>query len=165
MKLTSFIKAYKVALSNLGPKVEHWQNVYLGCVDFPNESNQFRIVFTFSSGYLMSPGDLGITAAVSLYSIEQLKGGLDSVMAITNGEVDKDTIARKYIERKEKINECGRVVVLLETLLNKVAEAEPDTWRDASITDMSYNFDQDTAMFCVNGVKIYTDGCLILLGE
>ena len=114
MKLTTFIKSYKIALSNINNKVANWKNVYLGDIYFPDNDSPDKIVFIFSSGHNMQPGDMGISAAVNTKAVEMMRGGLSTIAEMTYDALDKDVLAREYINRKEKINECGRVMVLLE---------------------------------------------------
>ena len=165
MKLTTFMKAYKIALSNIGDRVKDWSNVYLGDVQFPDDDRPDRITFVFSTGHDMQPGDMGLSAALPIIAVESLKGGLNSIAKMTMDALDKDCLAREYINRKEKINDCGRVMVLLETMLERLKVMEEDRWGSAEITNIFFNFDKDLAEFIVDGMTIYTNGSLVLLGE
>lgn len=164
MKLTTFIKSYKIALSGISEKVSSWPSIYLGQCIFPDKSNPEKISFIFSTGHAMQPGDMGISASVSVKAVEQTAGGLNSIAQMTADALDKDVMAREYINQKEKINEAGRVMVLLETLLTRLQALEPDTWEDAVLNDIAFNFDKDLANFRINNSDIYTNGSLVLFG-
>lgn len=163
MKFTTFIKAYKLALSNIGSRTASWKGVYLGDVHFPENNN--RLVFIFSSGPFMELGDIGMSATLNIDSVEKLDGGLNSIAKMTGDALDKDVMAREYLSKNEKINECGRIMVLLETLLDRFKTVEPDKWESADIESVFFNFDKDLAEFSVDGVKIYTNGSLVLFGD
>ena len=163
MKLTTFTKAYKLALANVGDKVSDWKDVYIGSIIFPDEGENV-LRFIFSSGYNMQPGDMGISAAINLANVEKLKGGLNTIAEMTMDALDKDVLAREYINRGEKINEAGRMMVLLETLLQRLQLMELDRWESAEIESIEFNFDKDLAEFDVDDMHIYTNGSLVMFG-
>ena len=109
MKFTTFIKSYKIAISQINDKVSDWEKVYIGEIIFPNTGN-YVIHFIFSSGYNMQPGDLAISVPVNSFNVEQLDGGLNGILQLTNGQYDACTLAREYIDAKEKINDVGRIL-------------------------------------------------------
>lgn len=165
MKFTTFIKAYKLALFNISEKVSSWKDVFLGNVVFPENDDKI-IKFIFTSGFNMMPGDMGISAALNIESVENLpKGGLSTIAEMTSGDIDKDVMAREYISKGEKINEAGRVLVLLETLLSRLQTIEPDKWEYADISSVGFNFDKDTADFNIDGTIVYTNGSLVMFGD
>lgn len=164
MKLTTFIKAYKIALFNISEKVIDWKGVYVGGVTFP-EDNELKLNFTFTSGYNMQTGDIAISASLNIAHVEMLKGGLSTIAQMTTDSLDKDTMAKEYIKQGEKINEAGRMLVLLETLLSRLRTMKPDAWEDSIISSVVFNFDNDTAEFCIDGSRIYTNGCLLMFGD
>lgn len=166
MKFTTFIKAYKLALANMGDKVSSWQSVYLGSIHLP-EDNDNKLTFVFSSGYNMQPGDMGISASLNITTLENVaksNGGLNTIAKMTSDALDKDVLAREYKLHKEKINEAGRFVVLLEVILDKLYTMEPDKWSSTNIENVYFDFDKDLAEFDLVDTRIYTDGQLVLLG-
>ena len=165
MKLTTFIKSYKLALANMGEKVAEWSNVFLGSIHFPEDDD--KLTFIFSSGYNMQPGDMGISASLKLSTLESLaksKGGLNSIAAMTSNALDKDVLAKEYKLHKEKINEAGRFVVLLEVLIDKLQTMEPDNLENIELKNVYFDFDKDLAEFDIDTTRIYTDGQLVLIG-
>ena len=52
MKLTTFIKSYKIALANINDKVADWKDVYVGSILFP-EKDEDTLQFVFSNGVLL----------------------------------------------------------------------------------------------------------------
>ena len=156
IKLTTLIKAYKLALSNLGEKVGKWGKVYLGEVRFIGEKVPDSIVFTFSNSSTMEPGAMGISAALNIELVEKLKGGLESI-----------TIAKDYINKSLEINEAGRMLVVLDNLFTTLSNMGPDFWEDAMVKDVYFDFDKDLAIFDTDIFKapISTDGHLVLIGN
>lgn len=167
MKLTTFIKAYKIALSNINDKVASWKSVYVGSILLP-EKNDPRLAFIFSTGHDMQAGELAMSVSLNENSLDRLDNtskGLDSVSEITKNALDKDVLAREYKSRCEKINEAGRFVIVLEVLLDRLKSVEPDSWSDSDVSEIYFDFNKDLAEFCINGSRVYTDGQLLLLGE
>jgi len=164
MKLTTFIKAYKIALFNISDKVNEWKGVYIGDIEFPKD-NEFKLKFTFSSGYSMQTGDIAISASLNIEHVENLKGGLNTIAQMTTDSLDKDMMAREYINQNEKINEAGRMLVLLETLLSRLQTMKPDKWESSIISSVGFNFENDIAEFCIDGSRAYTNGCLLMFGD
>ena len=165
MKFTTFIKAYKIALFNVNEKVSSWKNVFLGSIFFP-EKDDNTVRFIFTSGYNMQAGDIGISATLNVENIENLpKGGLSTIAEMTSDALDKDVMAREYINNGEKINEAGRMLVLLEILLSRLQTMEPDTWESAEIDSIIFDFDKDIAEFSIDNKRVYTNGSLVLFGD
>jgi hypothetical protein len=102
MKLTTFIKAYKIALCNVSEKVSSWKSVFIGGIFFPeNDNNTLKFIFT--SGYSAQPGDIGISATLNIENVENLpKGGLSTIAEMTSDAFDNDIMAREYINNGEK---------------------------------------------------------------
>ena len=78
--------------------------------------------------------------------------------------LDKDVLAREYINHGEKINEAGRMMVLLETLLQRLKIMEPETWESADVKSVLFDFDKDIAEFEIDGKTVYTNGCITMFG-
>lgn len=153
IKLTTFIKAYKIALSNISDKVSKWNKVYLGDIDFSNSEN---IVFIFTNSSTMEPGALGISAGLNIELVEKLKGGLDNI-----------TISKDYINTGAEINEVGRMLIVLDNLFQTLTNMGPDFWEDAKVKSIDFDFDKGLAIFNTDIFKapISTDGRLVLIGN
>lgn len=162
MKFISFIKAYKFALASVSEKISDWPTAYLGSVHFPDEDD--KITFIFSTGPYMQTGDLALSASISIPSLERYRGGLKSIAEATGNSLDKDTLAKEYVRRNVEINEVGRVVVLLDVLLEKL-KLITDDWENSILKDIQFNFENDLARFDVDDMRILTNGCLVSFGE
>ena len=163
MKLTTFIKSYKIALANINDKVADWKDVYVGSILFP-EKDEDVLQFIFSSGYNMQPGDIRISAAVTISRVEGIKGGLNTIEDMTMHILDKDVLAREYINHDEKINEAGRMMVILETLIQRLKIMEQETWESADVKSVIFDFDKDIAEFDIDDKTVYTNGCITMFG-
>ena len=163
MKLTTFIKSYKIALANINDKVADWKDVYVASIQFP-EKDEDVLQFIFSSGYNMQPGDIAISATISLSRVERIKGGLNTIEDMTMQILDKDVLAREYINHCEKINEAGRMMVILETLLQRLKIMESETWEHADVKSVLFDFDKDIAEFDIDNSTVYTNGCIVMFG-
>ena len=163
MKLTTFIKSYKIALANINDKVADWKDVYVGSILFP-EKDEDILQFIFSNGYNMQPGDTGISATINISRVEDIKGGLNTIEEMTMQVLDKDVLAREYINHAEKINEAGRMMVLIETLLQRLKIMESETWESADVKSVLFDFDKDIAEFEIGNKTVYTNGCIVMFG-
>lgn len=158
IKLTTFIKAYKIALSNIFEKVNKWKSVYLGEVHLPGESEyspEDRILFIFSSSSTMDPGSQGIQASLSVAAIEGVNGGLDNI-----------TIAKEYINADKEINEAGRMLIALDNLYQTFKNISEEDCNSVNIKSLWFDFDKGLAVFQTDIFKspVSTDGKLFLIG-
>ena len=163
MKLTTFIKSYKIALANINDKVADWKDVYVVSILFP-EKDEDVLQFIFSNGYNMQPGDIGISATINISRVDEIKGGLNTIEEMTMQVLDKDVLARKYINHGEKINEAGRMMVLLEALLQRLKVVESETWEHPDVKSVLFDFDKDIAEFEIDNKTVYTNGCIVMFG-
>lgn len=162
MKLTTFIKTYKIALASTTERVSNWNNIYLCEIHFPEDDG--KIKFTFSNEYDMKPGAIAISVTIDSFRAESIEGGLKSVSEMMSHILDSNILAREYINHNEKINEAGRMVVLFDTLMQHLKE-DTFNWKDAIIKDVLFNFEDDAAKFLINDKSIITNGCLVLFGN
>ena len=112
----------------------------------------------------MQPGDIAISATINISRVECIKGGLNTIEEMTMQVLDKDVLAREYINHGEKINEAGRMMVLIETLLQRLKIMESETWESADVKSVLFNFDKDIAEFEIDNRTVYTNGCIVMFG-
>lgn len=164
MKFTTFIKAYKIALSGISNKVKDWDNVYLSTIEFPKEDEILR--FIFSDSYNASTGSLAISAALSTFQVELYKGGLDPVSEMTHHLLPNEILSKEYVKRKERINEAGRFLILLDCVLDNFKKFKTDDYiNSACIKDIEFNFESDVSKFNINDSFIYTNGVMTMAGD
>ena len=66
MKFTTFIKAYKLVLSDIEKKVRDWNRVFITKVSFDDE----KLKMVFANNKDMSPGTIAMQTAVNYLTIE-----------------------------------------------------------------------------------------------
>lgn len=162
MKLTTFIKAYRFALYNIESKVNDWNNIYLGGVYLPDDDD--KLTFIFSSGSRMQPGDMAISIAISVRSLLH-NYKISSISEMTGDAIDRDVLAKEYISQKKEINDVGRIIVLLETILSNVKLIEHDNWESSKLDDFNFNFDTGLLDVVIDGIQMSTDGHLVMFGN
>lgn len=167
MKFTTFIKAYKIALAHITDQVKEWPRVYLGDITFPGEGDvpEDQILFVFSSGYAMQSGDVGLTITLDVQAIEKLRGGLDKVTEKARKTLDVHDLAKWYIGQNSKINEAGRILVLLDVISDQLKAADVSSIDSATLSHLYFNFDKDLADFGINSSSVITNGSLTMLGD
>lgn len=162
MNFITFIKAYKLALFSVYRKTIDWQHLYLGDVIFPDDN---LIVFLFSSGHDMQPGDMCISVSYSIDLIARLNGGLNDIAKMTNQALDNEVMAKEYINNNEKINEVGRIITVLDTVMKKLKSIDYDTFENSIIKSLSFDFNNDIVNFEFNDYSISTNGLLVMFGS
>lgn len=153
MKLSTFIKSYKIALSSVCEKVGNWKAIYFTSISL-NELDD-TVTFIFSDSDSMSPGSLGVSATFKVSAVESISGGLDSIYLI-------DSIISNV-----KINDAGNVLVVLNNLMNHLKKLYSDDWISIELSDVWFDSDKGLAYFKLDKFKsaIQTDGKLFLFGE
>lgn len=154
IKLTTFIKAYKIALSSISNKASKWDKIYLGEADFSNQEN---IIFIFTNRSASEAGALGISASLNIELVEKLKGGLSNI-----------SVSKDYINTGAEINEAGRMLIVLDNLFQTLANMEePEFCENIKVKSISFDFDKDLTIFNTDVFKepISTDGRLVLIGN
>ena len=158
MRLLTFIKAYKIALYSISEKVSKWKEVYLGDVYFPGEHDipDTRIDFLFSNSQTMEPGAIGLSVALDILGVENISGNIESL-----------TLSSDSIKPEIKINDAGRVIVILDGLATQLESILDIGIDSVHISSMSFNFEEGLAILKLSAFKdeIYTDGNLILFGK
>ena len=162
IKLTTLIKAYKLALSSIYEKVENWNTIYLKSVSLPNTDDLpgDTIVFTFSNNSKFQPGALAISISLSIYSVERFKGGLNYL------EVEKELITSKT-----PINDIGRFLLILFHLMDQIKVLfSEESVDDIVVESIDFDLDRDLFIFNIasksgNKVTICTDERLSLFGD
>lgn len=158
MRLLTFIKAYKIALYSISEKVSKWKDVYLGDVYFPGEHDipDTRVGFLFSNSQTMEPGAIGLSVALDIFGVENISGNIES-LTLSNGSIKPEI----------KINDAGRVIVILDGLITQLESILDTGIESVHISSMSFNFDEDLAILKLNAFRdeIYTNGNLILFGK
>lgn len=152
MKLSTFIKSYKIALSSVCEKVNGWKAIYFTSLSF-NELDD-TATFIFSDNDSMSPGSLGISATLKESAIESISGGLDNLYLV-------DSIIPNV-----KINDAGNVLVILNNLMSHLKRLYYDDWGSIELGDVWFNSDKGLAYFKLDKFEsvVQTDGKLFLFG-
>lgn len=134
MKLTTFIKAYKLSLAEITTKVKDWNNVYFGTVDLPNETNE-NVVITFSSTPDMAYGSAGVTIAFDEKSVEYLKGG-----------ISEPAIPKEYLDSVKHANDAMRFLIALYSCYKQIKN-ETNNIESVLIDSCVYTADSDVVTF------------------
>ena len=155
MKLSTFIKAYKIALSSVCVQIKDWKGVYIGSIIFPDAEDN-RVTFIFSSSADLEPGSLGVSASLSVDAVESIKGGLANI-----------ALAEEHITSNAKISDVGKVLIVLNNLSLRLRDLYQDDWSNIDITNVWFAPDRGFAYFELDRFKstVQTDGQLFLFGD
>lgn len=130
MKLSTFIKSYKIALSEIYNKVKDWNRVYLGEFEFFEDSN--IVTFTFSSTPDMEENSIGLKVSFNIHAISAISDG-----------VEKIAVAKEYINKDSQINDIGRFLLVLENTYNQINSMDGEF----DFKDLNFNLAKDVAVF------------------
>lgn len=159
MKLTTFIKAYKLSLAEITTKVKDWDRVYFGTVDLPNETNE-NVVITFSSTPDMAPGSVGVTIAFCEKSVESLKGG-----------ISEPTFSKGYLDNVKSSNDAIRFLIALHYCYKQIKNYVNDI-ESILLDSCAYTADSDLVTFNLiidencnqYALPVYTNCVLTMIG-
>lgn len=156
IKLSTLIKSFKIAISNIYEKTEKWEHVYLGDIIFPGEDDNpdDRITLMFSSTPDMQPGSIGISISMNVYSIDKLEGGMNYISS------------SEFINSDCEINEVSNLIIVLGNLIETLSSIDSSYINNIKIKSVRFNFDDrnislDTDMF---DSTIIASERLVLLG-
>ena len=158
MKLTTFIKAYKIVLSDIDKKVKDWNRVFV--TDVSHEDKTLKIVFSNSA--IMEPGAIAMRTAVNLSMVEQIKSGLIKL-----------SIADDYANAINEINDVGKFITVLDFVLLQTAKMVKDIDNDVDVYDVYFDLEKNFAIFNLaihdNGelidLTIHTDGKIAMFSN
>jgi hypothetical protein len=183
MKLTSFIRSYKLALSTVCERSHNWKKIYVCKIVLPDKDESNKVEFVFSPKPIIESSDIGMSVSIKVGSIykmsmpstDLLLSCVNNEIIMTNDLINKEDISKEYINKKEKINDSGRFLIILENLLSKLEEShneevqpsffEPALIESDMIDSISFNFEDDLAIFSINESNIYTNGSLTLFSD
>lgn len=132
MKLSTFIKSYKLALYNIGTKTSDCDSVFVHSVEFLDD----KVRFTFTSTSAADPGSIGIQ--LSLYGKQ-----IDSVA----GVLDEFPFDGKLNNKDNPINDFGRTLFTLENIAGKFKQVYNDIDLTSEITSFDFDLNKNLVKF------------------
>ena len=157
MKFTTFLKAYKIILSDIDKKVKDWDRVYLNTISF--DENTLRLIF--SNSKLMEAGAIALQTAVNYSMIEKLKFGLEKI-----------EISKEYADAINEVNDVGKFLAILDFMLSQFNDMTEDI-NNIILLDAYFDLDKNLAVFDLkiiddpNTFKLtaYTDGKITMFSN
>lgn len=157
MKFTTFLKAYKIILSDIDKKVRDWDRVYLNTISF--DENTLQLIF--SNSKLMEVGAIALRAAVDYLMIDRLKFGLEKL-----------AISKEYADVINEINDVGKFLATLDFMLSQLNKMTEDI-NNINLLNAYFDLDKNLAVFDLkiiddpNPFKLtaYTDGKITMFSN
>lgn len=157
MKFTTFLKAYKIILSDIDKKVKDWDRVYLNTISF--DENTLQLIF--SNSKLMEAGAMALQTSVNYFMIEKIKFGLDKL-----------AISKEYADTVNEVNDVGKFLAILDFMLSQLNDMTENI-NNIILLDAYFDLDKDLAIFDLeiidnsNPFKItaYTDGKITMFSN
>jgi hypothetical protein len=157
MKFTTFLKAYKIILSDIDKKVRDWDRVYLNNISF--DENMLQLIF--SSSKSMEAGAIALRTAVDYLMIDRLKFGLEKL-----------AISKEYADVINEINDVGKFLATLDFMLSQLNNMTEDT-NNINLLNTYFDLDKNLAVFDLeiiddlNPFKLtaYTDGKITMFSN
>jgi hypothetical protein len=150
MKLSTFIKSYKLALYNIWHRISDWDNVFVHSVEFLDD----RVRFTFISTCTAEPGSIGIQLSLYGKQVDSVACGLDNLQFDV-----------KLNNKDNPINDFGRVLFTLENIASKFKQTYNDVDLTSEITSFDFDLNKNLIKFKTNKFEneISTDEIFMLL--
>lgn len=157
MKFTTFLKAYKIILSDIDKKVRDWDRVYLNTISF--DENTLQLIF--SNSKLMETGAIALRTAVDYLMIDGLKFGLEKL-----------AISKEYADVINEINDVGKFLATLDFMLSQLNKMTEDI-NNINLLSVYFDLDKNLAIFDLeiiddsNPFKLtaYTDGKITMFSN
>lgn len=157
MKFTTFLKAYKIILSDIDKKVRDWDRVYLNTISF--DENTLQLIF--SNSKLMETGAIALRTAVDYLMIDRLKFGLEKL-----------AISKEYADAINEINDVGKFLATLDFMLSQLNNMTEDI-NNINLLSTYFDLDKNLAIFDLeiiddhNPFKLtaYTDGKITMFSN
>lgn len=157
MKFTTFLKAYKIILSDIDKKVKDWDRVYLNTISF--DENTLQLIF--SNSKLMEAGAMALQTSVNYFMIEKIKFGLDKL-----------AISKEYADVINEVNDVGKFLAILDFMLSQLNDMTEDI-NNINLLNAYFDLDKNLAIFDLeiidnsNPFKItaYTDGKITMFSN
>lgn len=130
MKFTTFIKAYKLVLSDIEKKVRDWNRVFITKVSFDDE----KLKMVFANNKDMSPGTIAMQTAVNYFTIEN---------CIANALLDKLSISDAYADVVDEINDVGKFLSIMDFVLSQLVNMVKDVDNDVQLLDLYADTDNN----------------------
>lgn len=165
VSLLTFLKAYKLALSNISDQVNNWKTIFLGNVSLPgdNYTPNDRITFIFSNNSYMEPGSLGISASLSIPAIESIKDDTNSILE--NNYFIKENEFYNNLD----VNEAFKLLFIFTKLLKQISNINSEDIKHSFISSFEFDLKDNLIKFYLiinkDKVSICTDGNLFLFGD
>lgn len=157
MKFTTFLKAYKIILSDIDKKVRDWDRVYLNTISF--DENTLQLIFSNSKS--MEVGAIALRTAVDYLMIDGLKFGLEKL-----------AISKEYADVINEINDVGKFLATLDFMLSQLNKMTEDI-NNINLLSVYFDLDKNLAIFDLeiiddsNPFKLtaYTDGKITMFSN
>lgn len=131
MKFTTFLKAYKIILSDIDKKVRDWDRVYLNTILF--DENTLQLIFSNSKS--MEVGAIALKAAIDYFMIDRLKFGLEKL-----------AISKEYADAINEINDVGKFLATLDFMLSQLNNMTEDA-NNINLLSAYFDLDKNLAVF------------------
>lgn len=124
MKVTTFIRAYKIILSDIEKKVRDWERVFITDVSF--DSNKLQVVFADNKD--MVPGTIVMRTALDYSLVDRLKSG-----------IDKLPISGVYADAIDEVNDAGKFISVLDFTLSQLKTMVNDIEKDSRLLGIYFD--------------------------
>ena len=143
MKFTTFIRAYKIILSDISKKVKDWDRVFITQAQF--DDSKLQLVFSNSKD--MSPGAIALRTTFN-YSVvsKNLKWAAFSIDELASG-IEKLSIADTYANLISEVNDAGKFISILDFVLSQLKDIVGDVENDVQMLDVYFDTVNNLVVF------------------
>lgn len=158
MKVTTFIRAYKIILSDIEKKVRDWERVFI--IDVSFDSNKLQIVFADNKD--MVPGTIAMRTALEYGLVDRLKLGTSKLPIIS-----------AYADAIDEVNDVGKFMSVLDFTLSQLKTMVNDIEKDAHLLGIYFDTVNNFAVMDLSltdefetfKLTLRTDGKLTMFSE
>lgn len=128
MKFTTFIRAYKVILSDISKRVKDWDRVFVTQAQF--DDSKLQLVFSDSKD--MSPGAIALRTTFNYVAVSK-----DLKWAAFN--IGKLSIADTYTNLISEVNDAGKFISILDFVLSQLKGIVDNVEKDVQMFDLYFD--------------------------
>lgn len=128
MKFTTFIRAYKVILSDISKRIKDWDRVFVTQAQF--DDSKLQLVFSDSKD--MSPGAIALRTTFNYGAVSK-----DLKWAALN--IGKLSIADTYTNLINEVNDAGKFINILDFVLSQLKCIVDNVEKDAQMFDLYFD--------------------------
>lgn len=160
MKFTTFIKAYKIILSDIEKKTRDWNRVFITGVVI--ESETLKVIF--ANNKELTPGTIAMQTAINYFALESVA---------SNVLLEKVSMSDAYFSTVDETNDAIKFISVIDFVLSQLKNMVNSVDNDVQLLDLYTDINNNlivislalTDEFETFKITLRTDGKITMFSE